>query len=184
MITPHQPISQKHAQKFLISLSVLKSAAPTVFHPLWKAHLWVSESPSSHSSSLLQDLGYIVFSLHVVGQENMCHVTLDHGGVQGGTCPKRVASPCVLQRSRSLQLSIPGHSSIQLQASPTNMCLVREVLTQLHQLSPYTLSSCMASTSSLPDLRRNPLISQPALILKALPRASYVTSYPAPPMVC
>ena len=32
----------------------------------------------------------------------MCHVTLDHGGVQGGTCPKRVASPYILQRSRNL----------------------------------------------------------------------------------
>ena len=32
----------------------------------------------------------------------MCHVTLDLGGVQGGTCPKRVASPYILQRSRNL----------------------------------------------------------------------------------
>ena len=49
--------------------------------------------------------------LHVVLQENMCHVTLDHGGVQRGTCAKRVTSLYVLQRSRSLQLSTPGHSS-------------------------------------------------------------------------
>ena len=51
--------------------------------------------------SLSQDLGCAVLSLHVVVQESMCHVTLDHGGVHEGTCPKTVASPYVLQRSRS-----------------------------------------------------------------------------------
>ena len=83
-----------------------------------------------------------------------CRVTLGHGGVQGGTCPKTVASLCILQRSRSLRLSFPGHSSVQ--ASPRNSCLVRQVPAQLHQLSPYTLyshratsslSTCMASSS-------------------------------------
>ena len=42
--------------------------------------------------------------------------------------------------------------SVQQQAPPTNPCLVRQVPAQLHQLSPYTLSSCMASSSSLSDL--------------------------------
>ena len=103
------------------------------------------------SSSLLQDLGCIVPSLHVVVQGNMYHITLNNGGVQGGTCPKRMASLFVLQRSRSLKLSIPNHNSVELQASPTNLCLVRQVPTQLHQLSAYTLSSHMASSSSLSD---------------------------------
>ena len=94
-----------------MSLSALKSATQTDLHPLWKVHLWVSGSPSSRSSSLLQDLGYVVLSLHAVVQGNMCHVTLGHGGVQGGARPNRVASPHVRQSSRSLQLSIPGHSS-------------------------------------------------------------------------
>ena len=54
---PHQAISQNHMQKFPISLSVLKPAVQTGLHPLWKVHLWVSELPSSHSSSFLQVSG-------------------------------------------------------------------------------------------------------------------------------
>ena len=110
-LAPHQATNQKHNRKFPISLSVLKPAAQTSLHPLWKAHLWVAELPSSHSSSPLQDVGYVVLSLHVVVQGNMCRVALGHGAVQGGTCPKRVDSPYILQRSRNLQLSIPSHSS-------------------------------------------------------------------------
>ena len=94
-----------------MSLSVLKSATQTDLHLLWKVHLWVPGSPSSGSSSLLQDLGYVVLSLHAVVQGNMCRVTLGHGGVQGGAGPKRVASLYVRQSSRNLQLSIPSHSS-------------------------------------------------------------------------
>ena len=41
----------------------------------------------------------------------MCHVTLGNGGVQKGTCPKRGASPYVLQRSRS------QHSLVTVQHS-------------------------------------------------------------------
>ena len=41
-----------------------------------------SESPSSHSSSFLQDLGYVVISLRVIVQKSMCRVTLDHGETQ------------------------------------------------------------------------------------------------------
>ena len=47
----------------------------TGLHSLWKVHLWVSESPSSCSSSLLQDLGYVVLSLHVVVQGNVSRYT-------------------------------------------------------------------------------------------------------------
>ena len=102
---------QNHAQKFPMSFSFHQPVTETDFHPLWNVHFWVSESPSSRSSSLLQDLGCTILSLHVLVQENMCCVTLGHGGVQRGTCPKRVASPYVLQRSRSVQLCTPGHSS-------------------------------------------------------------------------
>ena len=97
-----------HAQKFPTSLSVLRLAAQTGLHPLWNMHLWVSESPSSRSSRLLQDLGYIILSFHVVVQGNMSCVTLDHGGVQGGIRLKRMTSPYVLHRSRSLQLNSPS----------------------------------------------------------------------------
>ena len=93
--------SQNHTPKFHISLSALKPVPQTDLHPLWNVHFRVSESTSSHSSSLLQDLGCAVLSLHVLAQENRCCVTLDHGGVQGGTCPRRVASLNVLQKSRS-----------------------------------------------------------------------------------
>ena len=68
--------------------SLLKSAAQTGLHLLWKVHVWVSELPSSRSTSLLQDLGCAVLSLHAVVQGNMCRVTLGHGGVQGGTVPR------------------------------------------------------------------------------------------------
>ena len=47
---------------------ILKLAAQTGLHPFWKALLWVSESPSSCTISLLQDLGYIFLSLHVMVQ--------------------------------------------------------------------------------------------------------------------
>ena len=110
--------------------------------------MWVSESSSSHSSSLLQDLGYVVLSLHVMVQGKVYCVILGHVGVQGSTCPKRVASPYILQRSRSLQLIIPSHSSIQFPASPMNLWLVRQVPHCCHQLSLYTLFSCMASSFS------------------------------------
>ena len=128
---------QNHAQKFPMSFSFHQPVTETDFHPLWNVHFWVSESPSSRSSSLLQDLGCTILSLHVLVQENMCCVTLGHGGVQRGTCPKRVASPYVLQRSRNLQVSIPSHNSAP--STPTNLCLVRQVPAQLHQLCHHLL---------------------------------------------
>ena len=83
-LAPEKATSQSYAQKFPVSLSVLKTAVQTDPHPLQNVHSWVSESPSSHSSSLLPGLGCVVLSLHVVVLENMCRVTLGHGGVQGG----------------------------------------------------------------------------------------------------
>ena len=65
----------------------------TDLHSLWKVHLWVSELPSSRSSSLLPDLGCTALSLQVVVQVTMCHVTLYRGGVQEGTLPKGVSFP-------------------------------------------------------------------------------------------
>ena len=56
----------------------------------------------------------------------------------GRHSPKRVASPYILQRSRTL------HSWSQI-----SLFLVRQVPTQLHQLSLFTLSSLMASSSPL-----------------------------------
>ena len=69
--TQHFPCSppgykQNHVQKFPISSFFLKPAVQTGLHPIWNVLLWVSESPSSHSSTLLQDLGCAVLSLHVV----------------------------------------------------------------------------------------------------------------------
>ena len=60
------------------------------FSILWKVHSWVSESPSSRSSSPLWYLGYLVLSLHVVVQENMCCMA-----------PKRVARGDVQERHTS-----------------------------------------------------------------------------------
>ena len=125
---PHQPISPNHAQKFPKSLSVLKLAVQIGLHPLWKVHLWVSESPSSRTSSVLQDLLYVVLGLHVVVQGNMCYVTLGHSRVHGGTCPKRVTSLYVLQRSRSLKLSWSQFSSKYLSC----VCAWLGVSLQLH----------------------------------------------------
>ena len=124
----------------------------------------------------------------------MCHVTLGHGGVQGGTRPEKVASPNIFHRSRSLRFNSPS----KLQAPPTSLCLVRQVPGQLHQLSPYTLSSaCMATTLPqttwhlLPYYPTTPghmvektLLYQTTRILNAQPGTSYVTSNPAPPMMC
>ena len=97
--------------------------------------------------------GYTVLSLCVVVQGNMCHVTLSHGGVQGGTCPKRVAS-YILQRSRSLQLL---SQSVWLQASATNLCLVRGP-SQLHQLCCCLLQAGFLAGLLLltPDLMASP----------------------------
>ena len=92
----------------------------------------------SQQLSLLQDLGYVALSLHVIVQETTCCVTLDHGGVQGGTCLKMSQdSPDALHRSQSLQVNSPNsaartsHESMLGYAGPS----------QVHQLCPYILSS-------------------------------------------
>ena len=64
-LAPQKLTSQNHAQKFPISLSVHQPVMLIDPHPPWNVHLWVSESPSPPCGSLLQDLGYIVFSLCV-----------------------------------------------------------------------------------------------------------------------
>ena len=97
-------MSQNHAWKFPISLSVHQPVTQTDLHPLWNVHLWVSESPPSHSSSLLE-VGRAVLSLCVAVQETTGRVTLNHGvsdpGAQGGsracvgTLPPEMGShPC------------------------------------------------------------------------------------------
>ena len=63
-LAPHQGSKVIACPKFPISLSVPKPVAQTVLYLLWKVHSRVSEMSSSHSSSLLQDLGYIVLTLH------------------------------------------------------------------------------------------------------------------------
>ena len=85
------------------------------------------------------------------GPGNIYHITLGHGGVQGGTRPKRVASLNILQRIRSLH----SWSQFRSKASPTNLCSARQVPAQLHQLSPYTLPSAhrLPSSRSRPDGR-------------------------------
>ena len=112
---------------------------------------------SSGSISLLQDLGYIVLSLHVVVQENMCRVTLDHGESREAHFPKQWLL-CMSFREAEVYTVEPGHSSA-FQVSPTSPCLVRQVPaelpqlcwipTQLHQLSPHTLSNGTTASSLL-----------------------------------
>ena len=136
-LASHQAISQNHALKFLITLSVLKPAARMDLCLLWNVHSWVSESPTSRSSSPLEDMGYVVLSLHVVVQGNTCPVTLDPSGVQEATCPKGVASPYVLQRSTCLQLNIPSHSSASSISYESVLC----------QEGPHTVPSVMLLSS-------------------------------------
>ena len=119
----HQAVSQNHAQRFLISLSVLKPTVQIVLCPFWKVLLWVSESPSPCSSSLFQELGCAVLSLHVVVQESMCHVTLDHGEVQEGTSQESGFS---IRPSEKHKSAFPGQSST-FNTSLTNLCFVWQV---------------------------------------------------------
>ena len=75
-VAPHQAISQKQPNSS--PYSYLKPAAQTVLQSLWK----VPKSPSSCSNSLLQYLGYVVISLHVIVQECVCPGALGHGEIQ------------------------------------------------------------------------------------------------------
>ena len=75
-LVPQKAISQNQLNSPLFPY--LKPIAQTVLQSLWK----VPKLPSSCSSFLLQDLGYIVISLCVIVQKSTCHVTLDHGEVQ------------------------------------------------------------------------------------------------------
>ena len=156
----------------------------TVLHPHWKVHLSVSESPSPHSSPLLQDLGYVVLSLHELVQESMCHVTLDHGGVQGRhTSLGSGLSICPSEKQKS---AFRSHSSA-FQACLTNLCLVWQVPAQLHQLfgipswlhqlPPYILSSAyMAGFSTTPGyMAESPYFMAPS---SWLPSQKSISSSP------
>ena len=68
--------SQNRAPKFLISLPVFKPVMQTYLHPPWNAHLCVSESPSSPSNVLVQDLLRAALNFHVGVQETVCSATL------------------------------------------------------------------------------------------------------------
>ena len=75
---------------------------------------------------------------------NMCCVALDHGEVQERTHPKDVASLYVLQRKEVHILSFPRQSST-FQASPRNLCLVRQVPTIPSSISPAAVFSRQVS---------------------------------------
>ena len=126
----------------------------------------------------------------------MCPVTLGHDEVQGCTYPRSVTSLYVLQRSRSLQLSIPGHSSAP-SISHESGRVGRSP--QLHQLCCCLLQADLY----LPTLWLSLwLLDLPAGIfshpisrgllsshlahpnLNAWPRTSCVISSPALPVVC
>ena len=77
-----------------------------VDHPLWNVPLWVLKLSSSSSRPFFKDLEYIVLSLYVTVQKNMCPVTLDQSEIWEGTCPKKVAFLYVLQRRKSLQSAV------------------------------------------------------------------------------
>ena len=67
---------------------ILKLAVQTVLQPGWK----IPKSPFSCGTSL-QDLGYVVLSLHVIVQASTCCVTPDRGETQerhSPKCPDRV----------------------------------------------------------------------------------------------
>ena len=138
------------------------------------------------------------------GKHMLCYTGSWWIGVQGATYPERVASLYVLQRSRSLQFSIPGHSSAQLQAPLTNLCLAGQVPAQpsafsLHPFLPHGFTSSYQAAWQILHTRPHdffpyyprlhggipgPLLFPPTLILNAWPRTSCMTSYLAPPMLC
>ena len=96
-LAPQKATSHNRVQNFPISLSVHQPVTQTDLYHLWRVHLWVSESPSSRSSSLLQDLRCAVLSLHVAVQETKCSVTLSQCETLSlgvGSHPLRGPSPC------------------------------------------------------------------------------------------
>ena len=106
---PALPLLPEGYKRFPIPSSVFSLAAQTVLHPLWKVHLWVSESPSSLSSCLRQDLGYVVLSLHVVVGETcaMLHwITVESKNA-------RIPREWLLRRPSEKQKSAVQHSQSQ-----------------------------------------------------------------------
>ena len=139
----------------------------------------------------------------------MCHVTLIVVESREAHVP-REQLPCM--SFIEAKVSIPGHSSVP-SISHISL-LVRQVLTQLHQLCccllqaafPVSLLSytrphsrhfpthqtswCTRTLSYTLSAHvatshgRLPPLFQPTLILNTWPGTSYVTSYPTPPMMC
>ena len=147
-----------------ISLSVCTAAVQTVLYPLWKGRLWVSEPPSSRSSSLPQDLGCVVLGLHVVVQETCAVLHSVMVESREAHIPREWLF-YVLRRIKSLHF----WSQFSSKASPVNPRLVRQVAAQLHQLSPYTLPSAHVAPSSLPQATGPNPDSQPAWLLPCTP---------------
>ena len=113
-------------------------------------------------------------------QGNMCHVTLDHGDIQGGTCPRRVTSPYMLQSSRSLQFQHSWSQFVQfsnkhlqqihawLGRSPHSS--ISSLLTPFPPawLLPPPFQTSQCKSSFLPQATWwNPILFQTALILNA-----------------
>ena len=149
-LAPHQGVSQKHAQKFPISLCVLQPSTQTVLHLLWKAHSWGSESPSSCISSLLQDLGYVVPRKYVPCYIGSWWSPGGHRSQESGfsVCPSEKQKSTLLVTvwfqiiSHESMLGYVGRfpqSSISFAGS-----------TQFCQLSPCTLSSACTAAFTTP----------------------------------
>ena len=100
-------VSQNQAQKFPISLPVLKLVPQTVLHPLWNVHVWVSESPSSCSNFLSFRTWAMLLSVSSSGSGNhvpcctrsgLCCIwcprcwSLEKHTFQRGTLPPRAGS--------------------------------------------------------------------------------------------
>ena len=115
-LVPQKAVSQNHAQKFSISLSVLKQVSQKYLRPLQHVHLWVSESPSSRSSSPLQGLWYAAPSLHVAAQKPcaMLHWVMVSQVLE----PREALVPAWDPASRSGLPSSVGSKSLVGPASP------------------------------------------------------------------
>ena len=162
---PHQALSQK-LQKFPMFLSGL-NPVQTVLQSLWK----VLKSPSSHSSSLLQYLGYVVISLHIIVQKrHKSRVPRWYPGAAGQHLVRK--SFAVLEsKPHGLLLHYKPHS-----------CLFTSPFSLL-SLKPCGKNPLLQTAHPLPHCYS--LLGQErmaaALEFKSLPCASSITPFPAPP---
>ena len=81
-----------------------------------------------------------------------------------------------VRKSRSLQLPVPGHSSA-FQASPTNLCLVRQVPAQLHPLCCHVLQAGFPEDLLFLNLALNPKLHGISLLQNLL---THQISWPNP----